>query len=199
MPLITRGFGITVVGSSQDPRVRMPLKHKRPESLAQLEHRAEWVIAHMKRYPGMRFTERRKAIMKALGIGKTAAEFAHKRALELRTEHRKEVVTRYLDHVVDRSIEDEEEARLMKDYRAANRIRMDTARLLGLGAPDKVEHSGGVDVKHKHDLSALTDEQLEALAAMDAVPKPPPEPRDAPPGDEASPPPATATDDPSVS
>jgi hypothetical protein len=133
-----------------------------------------WFFEHFRRYPALRFRERiamaRKPIEEGgLGIGKTAAEDAYARAMELQREHCAEIVKGYREHVIRASMEDEEEARRIKDYRAANRIRMDLAKLLGLNEPEKIELTGSVNVEQSYDFSDVPDEVLAMVAGPRAI------------------------------
>lgn len=144
----------------------------------QLEERARWAFEQMASHPTLTFHERVRCIRKHFGIGKTAAELAMKRAREMSREFTAEIVAGYRDHVIRASKEDEAAARDAGDYRTANKIRMDLARMLGMHAPDKVEIA--VKPKVLPLLPELTDEQLEVLEAAGvaiapALPEPEPE------------------------
>lgn len=153
----------------------MPRQPELPSRITpQLEERAAWIVQSFADHPTLTFAERCRTARRHFQIGKVAAELAYKRALELRREYTNTVVATYRDHVITASLEDEAAARAAGDYRTANRIRMDLARMLGLHAAEKVE----VTVKPRvvADLPELTDEQLEAMerAGVIAAPALPP-------------------------
>lgn len=138
---------------------------KSPE--AQLDHRAEWVIQHMRRHPAMMYRPRIAEIMTGLGVKRSCAEKAYTRALELRSEFTKEVAKTYRDHLIQASLEDEETCRRRGDHRTANKIRETMARVMGLNAPEKLDLSGGIVVSRPPtDYEDMTDEQVEALAKL---------------------------------
>lgn len=133
----------------------------------QLEERARWAFQQLADHPTLTFEERIRQLRRHFAIGKTAAELAMKRCREMSREFTAEIVAGYRDHVIRASKEDEAAARAAGDYRTANRIRMDLARMLGMHAPDKVEHT--LKPKVAPALPELTDEQLEALERAGVV------------------------------
>lgn len=128
--------------------------------------RAEWVLKHIRRHPGMRYDARIQTIRRQLLIGKGAAEIAYTRAMEMHHTHADEIAKNLISSIVVDSMEDIDSARRAGDWRAANRIRMDLSRMLGLHAPDKVEHTFGDPVIEKQ-MEELSDEELALFARVD--------------------------------
>lgn len=133
----------------------------------EFERNGEWMRDLIVDRPSLTFKQRIEAARTTLGIGKTAAEQAHARAKALLAEARERNYDAAIDAIWARACEDEETARNRGDLRTANRIRIDTARLLGLGAPDRVEHSGSVGRKVEVNYGDLTDEEIAVLKKID--------------------------------
>ncbi len=134
------------------------------------EQRAQFCRDLIVSRPSLMFADRIAHIRKEFSCGKTAAELAHARARELLAEAMKEYYAAGIEDILARAAEDEEAARRKGDLRAANRIRIDTARLNGMGVPDRVQLSGGVTVAtvDASELDGLTEEQLAVLATIGA-------------------------------
>lgn len=124
------------------------------------EARAQWVLGTWTRHPTMGYGEMLRATRKHFECGKTAGEQAIKRCYELMKERTAELVSRFWDAYVSDSLEDAENARNRGDLRAANKIRTDLATKLGLGAPERIEHT------HR-DYGELEDDEIDALAKLD--------------------------------
>lgn len=134
-----------------------------PANSPQLERRAQWALERWTDDRTLGYYEMTAEIRKKFECGKTAAELTIKRTYELMKARTAEVVQRYLDTIVADTLDDIQAARRTKDYRAANKMRMDLARLLGIGEPERV------DVTH-HKFDELSDEELEALGKLDGAP-----------------------------
>ncbi len=162
------------------------------------EQRAQFCRDLIVSRPSLMFADRIAHIRKEFSCGKTAAELAHARdghrpdlvlrpvvhfdpsgdhevalphgRVELLAQAMKEYYAAGIEDILARAAEDEEAARRKGDLRAANRIRIDTARLNGMGVPDRVQLSGGVTVAtvDASELDGLTEEQLAVLATIGA-------------------------------
>ena len=126
------------------------------------EIRAEWCLEYMRAHPTLRPGQVQRAIREYYGCGGTISKLAYARALEMFSEGREDFVANGIDYIIASTKEDIEEARHNRDYRAADRMRMNLAKLLGIAAPEKLELSGSVDVEH--DLSGMSEEELMVIA-----------------------------------
>lgn len=130
----------------------------------QTRTRANFIVSLITDRPSLTYDDRIEETRKKFGCGKGAAEQAHAMGKELLQKAREDYVKNAYDYILASSREDEEAARRRGDLRCANKIRMDTARLLGLGAPDRIEVTKKVDLEG---LAELTDEELMLLARID--------------------------------
>lgn len=54
------------------------------------------------------------------------------------------------------------------DLRAFASLQREITRITGIAAPEKIDHTGGITIKSRgEDFEDMTDDQLEALAALD--------------------------------
>lgn len=126
-----------------------------PGTSKQTEMRAKWTLEKWTERPSLRYDQMTREICKAFEIGELAAQRVIKRTYELMKVRTTEMADRYLDTVLARALADEETARRRGDLRTANKIRFDTAKLFGLGAPEVIEH------KHsRQEFEDLTDDEL---------------------------------------
>ncbi len=139
-------------------------KRKRPvASKEQTSRRAEFVIDLITSRPSLGYDARIAEIMRSCACGKGAAEQAHALAKERLRDARIEHATKAIDEMTAISREREEMAHRRGDLRAANRIMMDRAKLLGLGAPDRVE----ITTQPVVPFDELSDEELAVFAKYD--------------------------------
>lgn len=125
-----------------------------------LERRARWVIERWDERPSLRYGEMVEEVRKNFEVGKTAGEQAIKRAYAVMAE---EASNEHLaDRITAKYLSLSEGAERAGDWRAARSILDSLRRHLGLGAPERVEHT----IKDEQ-MDDLTDAQLAALAALD--------------------------------
>lgn len=125
-----------------------------------VEARARWVIERWDERPSLRYREMVEEVRKHFEVGKTAGEQAIKRAYALMTE---EFSNEHLaDRITAKYISLAEAAERDGDWRAARSILDSLRRHLGLGAPDRVEHT----IKDEN-MDDLSDEEVAILAKLD--------------------------------
>lgn len=141
---------------------RGPRRRKQIGTKEQCRVRADFIVDLIISRPSLTYDARIEETRKNFGCGKGAAEQSHALAKDMLAAARKDYVATALDHILAASREDEEAARRRGDLRTANRIRMDCAKLLGIGSPDRVEITKPVMA-----FDDLTDEELAVAAKLD--------------------------------
>ena len=133
----------------------------------QLERRAQWVIDRWDEMPSLRYSEMVKEVRRTFECGKTAGEKAIERAYEiLRVTWSDPALSDRIAHKYMSIVEAAEKA---GEFRAARAALDSLRRHLGLGAPDRVEHSGGLEIKQEA-VEDMTDEELRLIARMAGEP-----------------------------
>lgn len=132
-------------------------------TLEQLDRRAQWVIDRWDERPSLRYTEMLKEVRAAFECGKTAAEKAIQRAYEILRETWADPALS--DRIAHKYMAIVEGAERAGEFRAARAALDSLRRHLGLGAPDRVEHSGGLDINAEK-LEDLTEDELRIMAKV---------------------------------
>jgi arginine utilization protein RocB len=132
-----------------------------------VERRALWIIDTWAHSFSLRPSQLKEMVRKQFECGINAAEDAMSRAYEIYKERMdpeklgQQLAAQYLELA-------EQAKRNGKEAEA--RKCLDSLRAhLGLGAPERVEHSGTIGVSRDEALEPLTDEELAVLARMDQV------------------------------
>lgn len=143
-------------------------KDGQPVVTEQLERRAQWVIDRWDERPSLRYGEMVREVQRQFECGKTAGEQAIKHAYTLLKElwSRPELVDRIANHYLAAF----ELAQTQNNPRSMVRALDSLRRHLGLGAPDRIEHSGEIGVTAEQ-LEDLTDEELRIMAKVDGAAK----------------------------
>lgn len=122
------------------------------------EAMARWTIDRWDERPSIRYLQMVPEIRRKFECGKTAAEQAIKRAYEMMREEwaDKESIA---DRIAARFFHLSEKAEAKGDLNAAIRALDSLRRHRGVGAPDRVEHSGEV----VHDMTGVSEDALLAI------------------------------------
>lgn len=128
--------------------------------------RAQWIIERWRVRPSLSYQEMVKEVREAFDVGRTMAEFAIARANELLREMGADPALK--DRITAAYWDIYESASTAKEYRAARAALDSLRRHLGVGAPDRVENTHIVEEVSDEQLEDLSDDQVRALAALDA-------------------------------
>lgn len=122
---------------------------------AKLEMRAQWALERWEKHPSLTYLMMLAEIRKRFDVGKSAGEQSIKRAYQILRDQwsNSDIVDRLAARY--HSIADKAEAD--GDWHAAIRAMDSLRRHLGIGAPDRVEHSRGVS---QHKLDDVDDDDL---------------------------------------
>ena len=130
-----------------------------------VERRALWVVQRWADDPSVRPGAMKLEVQARFECGITASDQALSRAYELMAEHRND--GGLVDRIAGFYFELAKDARRDKQFNSA-RMAMDSLRAhLGIGAPERVEHSGGVSVEVEQAIADLTDDELALLARLE--------------------------------
>lgn len=128
-----------------------------------VERRATWVLEQWAAKPSLRRSELVDRLRTTFECGIGAADEAIQRAYSMFAELKSDASLP--DRIAHEYLSIAEEARRAKDWRAATKA-LDSLRLhLGIGAPERVEHSGAVALTKR--LEDLSDEELALAARLD--------------------------------
>lgn len=127
----------------------------------QLTLRAAWALDTWELRPSLRYGQMKKEIQKRFECGENAAEQAIKRAYEILREAWSDAPA-VADKITARYYALSESAERAGDHAAAIRAMTELRKHLGIGAADRVEHSGSVSVGTR-DLSDFSVEELMLL------------------------------------
>lgn len=135
-------------------------------TLEQLDRRAQWVIDRWDERPSLRYGEMCNEVRRTFECGKTAGEKAIQRAYEILNSTWSD--PRLADRISSHYMAAFELAQSQNDPRSMVRAMDSMRRHLGLGAPDRVEHSGDIDIRNEQ-VEDLTDEELRVMAKVAAA------------------------------
>lgn len=133
----------------------------------QTHERARWIIDRWEDRPGLRYDQMVAEVRKVFTCGKTAAEQAIKAAHAMLREQSQD--EHLGDRLVAKYLSISEEAQRNGAYRDAIRALSELRRHLGLGSPDRVQHSGNLDLEigSPEDYDDMDEDELRALAKLD--------------------------------